>query len=121
MTTNTDRDTVTVIPAAPGFRYVTLWWSDKNDPAPAVTEQDIVAWQVTTSYSETSGRYSSFAEPICLDQLLTPAHGEDVATVSASGHVTIIEYRDFNSTEDWIKDRQLARPREAADQLKAVS
>jgi len=92
MTTATDNEppAVTVVAAAPGFQHVTLWWDDLNDPNPSMSRQDIIAWQITTSYSDTKHAHVSSAEPICPDFILSPVDGGDAAIVGPSGVAVVV-------------------------------
>jgi hypothetical protein len=102
MTTD-DKPIVTVIPAAPGFRYVTLWWEAGN---PNVTEQPIIAWRVTTELLTNRNRSA-------LMGCSTPTTARTPRLSIRAGHVTIVEHAAYASVEDWIKERRELR-REAA-------
>jgi hypothetical protein len=99
---------------------VTSWWDDLNDPDPSMSRQDIIAWQITTSYSDTKHAHVSSAEPICPDFILNPDFG-DAAIVGPRGTVMVIAHEDYPSIEDWIEARKDERKRDRDRQKLVVA
>jgi hypothetical protein len=86
---------------------VTLWWNenDPDDLSPQVSRQDIVAWRITTSYSDTKREHVSSAEPICPDFILDPVDGTDAAIICPSGVAVVVAHDDYPSIKKWIEAR----------------